>query len=294
MRILKYIAVFCTILGFVMCTKEDDSPNPFDVQDPDIVYPDTVDPTTIVGLHKYIFSVKCANPTCHDGSFEPDFRTVESTYQTLVYHPVTKNNNNGDFEYRVLPGKHTESWLHERLVTTDEVIGRMPLYAEPLNAEEIGWVDAWINNGAPNADGMPAVFPNQLPSINGFALFDAQQNRVDTVRMNGNLSPILLPNNQLFTMYVLVEDDSTAVNDMLVNTGKFAYDEYDFSNATSITATPFGGVAHALQFNSNQFTPGDTVWFRYYVRDMDNPTTVEFPNDNSPFYFRILASFVVQ
>lgn len=290
-----YILGMLGLLGTTMCTTiEDPTDNPFENGDDPTVYTDTVDPTTIVGLHKYVFSIRCANPTCHDGSFEPDFRTVESTYQTLVFHPVIKNNSAGDFTYRVLPGSHEDSWLYERLITTDEVIGRMPLYANPLSSEELGWVEAWIDGGAKDADGNPARFPNQLPIINGFAILDDQQNRLDTTRMNGPLSPVLLPNNTPVNLYVLVEDDSTAVNDLLVRTGKFGLDEYDFTNAVNKVATPVANVAHLIQFNTNEFTPGDTIWFRYYVKDTDNPEVVEFPNDNSPFYFRILSSFVVQ
>src|SRR5881392_1918465 len=46
------------------------------------------DPNSIVGLHKNIFSTRCALPGCHDGTFEPDYRTVQSTFSTLVYQPV--------------------------------------------------------------------------------------------------------------------------------------------------------------------------------------------------------------
>lgn len=290
-----YLLLVFGMLMLVRCEPEEDrTPNPYTNNDDGTEVPDTVDPATIQGLHRYIFSVKCANPTCHDGSFEPDFRTVESTYQTLVYHPVIKNTDDRRFEYRVVPNDHEASWLYERLTTTDEVIGRMPLYAEPLSARELGWVIDWIEDGARNSDGIPAIYPNQLPSVEGFILVDDQNVRVDTMRMNGQVSPMALPDNELLTLYVVVEDDSTALADLQVNTGKFSYDEYDFSNAVSKTAVPVAGVAYQLQFNTNEFTPGDTVWFRYYVKDTDNPETVEFPDDDSPFYFRIIASFVVQ
>ncbi|MBK7268515.1 MAG: hypothetical protein IPI07_03030, partial [Flavobacteriales bacterium] len=28
---------------------------------------------------------------CHDGTFEPEFRTIASAYNSLVYHPVIAN-----------------------------------------------------------------------------------------------------------------------------------------------------------------------------------------------------------
>src|SRR5690606_15850599 len=42
-----------------------------------------VDSASFMGLHTFIFSKSCAQPACHDGSFEPDFRTVESAYNSL-------------------------------------------------------------------------------------------------------------------------------------------------------------------------------------------------------------------
>ncbi len=95
-----------------MCSVEEDpTPNPFGDASDNIEDGDTIDPRTIAGLHRYIFAVKFANPTCHDGSFEPDFRTVESSYQTMVYHPVTKNSEDERFRFRVYPNKADSSWL---------------------------------------------------------------------------------------------------------------------------------------------------------------------------------------
>lgn len=294
MKLMRYTVIFGALFTFVMCTTvEDPTENPFSNNDNTETPPGEPDPRTIQGLHKNIFAVKCANPTCHDGSFEPDFRTVESTYQTLVYHPVIKNTNDEAYTYRVVPNDHGASWLYERLITTDDVIGRMPLYAQPLTETELSWVRDWINDGAKDADGNVAVFPNQPPTVTGFALFNSQSQRIDTARMNGQISPLILPNNEAVTMYVLVEDDSTSIQNLLVREGKFSGDEYDFSNAIVKQAQPFAGIAHGLTFNTNEFTPGDTVWFRYYVKDPENPV-VEFPNDQSPFYFRIISSFVVQ
>lgn len=291
---LSILAVLSVPFWMARCSTEPDpTPNPFTTDNGVVVAPDTVDPTTLVGLHKYLFAVKCANPTCHDGSFEPDFRTAESTYQTLVYHPVTKNTSDERFDFRILPNNHEMSWLYERLITTDDVIGRMPLYAPALSEKELGWVRAWINSGAPDPNGNPSVYPNQLPQIVGFGIFDASFQQF-TTRLNGGVSPLVLPANENVTLYVQVEDDSTAFADLQLNQAKFAYDEYDFSQAIVKQAVPFSNIAYGASFNTNEFTPGDTVYFRYYVRDDDDPITVEFPNDESPFYFRIIASFVVQ
>src|SRR5688572_4080833 len=90
--------------------------------------PVIIDSSSFLGIHTFILSKKCAVPACHGGSFEPDYRTIESSYNTLVYHPVVKNNATNDFTYRVVPFDTGASWLHERITTTDPVLGRMPLY----------------------------------------------------------------------------------------------------------------------------------------------------------------------
>jgi hypothetical protein len=89
--------VFCVAAGLVLfgCTKENAAPdNPFGpeviVEDPDTTTPQIPDPYSITGLHKNIFSAKCSMPGCHDGNFEPDFRTIQSSYSTLVYQTVNK------------------------------------------------------------------------------------------------------------------------------------------------------------------------------------------------------------
>ena len=49
---------------------------------PDLI---PIDTSSYLGLHKLIFSTKCAVPACHDGAFEPDFRSVQGSYDQLVY-----------------------------------------------------------------------------------------------------------------------------------------------------------------------------------------------------------------
>src|SRR5688572_4749554 len=112
------------------CKKDDELPhNPYD----DVNYgtttsPTPPDPNSIVGIHNNIFHPRCAKSGCHDGNFEPDFRTVESSYATLVYHRIKKNSPDSAFTFRVVPYDTSKSVLHERLtnccfVTQDD---RMP------------------------------------------------------------------------------------------------------------------------------------------------------------------------
>lgn len=119
-----------------------------------------LDPTSIAGLHANIFHPTCANSGCHDGTFEPDFRTVESTYNTLVNHPVIKNDPQNSFSFRVVPGNVAASQLVARLTyDIDGNSGVMPLVIEPDSDWEskkeayIQQVKDWIANGAKDVFG---------------------------------------------------------------------------------------------------------------------------------------------
>ncbi len=111
--------------------------------------------TGLVGLQDRVFRPTCANSGCHDGTFEPDFRTLGSTYNTLVNHPVIKNDAANSFSFRVVPGNAAQSQLVNRLtVDIDGNSGIMPLVIEPdsdypENKEVyLDWVRRWISEGA--------------------------------------------------------------------------------------------------------------------------------------------------
>src|SRR6188768_2497641 len=88
----KILLVAAGLLFIFSCEKEKEPGNPYDDvnYDTDTTTNPTVDPNSIVGLHQNIFFPRCAKSGCHDGTFEPDYRTVMSTYSTLVYSPVVK------------------------------------------------------------------------------------------------------------------------------------------------------------------------------------------------------------
>jgi hypothetical protein len=107
MKNFAFLAFFFLLLIAACDTTGELPPNPFDPYKTDsIAGPDPVDvdPNSIVGLHYNIFVPTCANSGCHDGTFEPDFRSIESSYNTMVNHPIIKNDPQGTYEVRVMPG----------------------------------------------------------------------------------------------------------------------------------------------------------------------------------------------
>lgn len=150
------IALPAACLLAVGCTKEPANPfDPFAEEEAVDNGEIQLDPTSLAGLHANIFGKTCANAGCHDGTFEPDFRTIGSTYNTLVNHPVIKNDPQGSFTYRVVPGDAGRSLLIARLTyDIDGNSGVMPLVVEPgsdwyeKKDEYIDHIKTWINEGA--------------------------------------------------------------------------------------------------------------------------------------------------
>ena len=95
---MKQVLPILLLICFFSCKEEI---NPFDFNSNIVSENDTLyftDPTSFSALHNNIFYPTCANSGCHDGTFEPDFRTIESAYNSLVYHPVIKNDLNNSFQ----------------------------------------------------------------------------------------------------------------------------------------------------------------------------------------------------
>lgn len=289
------------VIVFEAC-KKDPPANPYN----DVDYgntnppPDTINPASITGLHRNIFAVKCANPGCHDGNFEPDFRTVQSTYASLVYHPLVKTDSTGFFAYRVKPYDTLHSWLHERLVTDDPVLGRMPLYAPALSATEMGYINDWIMNGAKNENGQVPTLPNEEPTIVGYICTNsAFTGRLDTNRVGDvYYNPFILQQNTSYNLIFQVTDDSTAINQLINCRARFNTAMNGFpTGATPINASFFNfGQFNiwVVPINTANFAVGDTTYFRFYCNDGDHANDTEFPRTSLVAPYKTYYSFVVE
>ncbi len=294
MKKLLYILSFALLFGALSCEKETTSnaENPFlDQQGPDTSV-SKLSLSTIEGLHQNVFAVKCANPTCHDGSFEPDFRTVQSTYSSLVYHPVTKNDDQGSYTYRVHPGKANESWITHRVTTDDEVLGRMPLYAKPLSTEEINGLKTWINNGAKDVNGNLPDFPNLPPTVYGYQALDANNDRVDTNRVNGWASAMTLGANQTYTLVFYVEDDTSATADLKNQKVEFSLSRDNFVPMASIPVIKLWENVTVATLNTSQFSSNTTIYFRYYLED-EHGNATQMPSNQSQYWWKENFSFIL-
>ncbi len=300
-RLFYFSALLCCLV-IAACDKGEE-PNPFDNvrTSQDTVRFELVDPepNSIGGLYADIFKPTCANVGCHDGSFEPDFRTLESAYNTLVFQVPIKND--GNHPYRVVPGDPGRSVLMARL--TGAVTPLMPFQLEPdsdwgsRSNEYIARIRAWIEAGAPDVNGVTPVQGHPTARIAGVQaayngnwlsrrgatgplLIDSTMERVDLyfAFSHAEMNPALFTHNRIAF--------APEVN---------AFGQAEVSGM-EVLATPlqergfYGSIVpytHHIQVEPAKLMDGSgqKTYFRVSVKDQHNPVT-EIPNDNGMFYIK--------
>ena len=309
--IFSYLFLFVIIASG--CKK--DKTNPFD--NPDNLPPDDttgitiIDPVSFVGLHQNIFKPTCANSGCHDGTFEPDFRTIESAYNTLVLHPIIKNNPSGSYQYRVKPGSLSESILWLRLnEDIDGISGIMPLDAfyDPESewtenkAEHLANISTWIVGGALDMFGNEPTNNDQQPGIAGiYAEADGNPCIV--------FPRIKVPTgSQQVNVWFAVHDLETSASNFEYSKVKMSgvldrFDtiatEYDLQTLGSPEIHPdFLGESaefqHKFTFNASTFPADSTFYLRVYLKDPLQSDTTNIPQNGSTLYLKQLFSWVFE
>lgn len=308
---------FLILIGLWFSACKDDAyqgpENPYDKQNPagydkvsdgDTTYA----PTTIQALHRQIFAPTCANSGCHDGTFEPDFRTVESTYSTLLFEPPIKNDELNPLQARVVPGNADASMLIKRLeVDLNGNSGIMPLSVDPQSDWRqkkdtyIAWIRQWINDGAKDQLG------NNPPELNFPPQIQGMIGRINgsPIPRNGLYNSLEVPvNSTSLDLWFSFSDDQTAVDQLSHNKVNFSLfvNDFESSNEQSLTfetqAIRENGFYrqevdyhHRIRINPSTLGPAGTIiWIRTYMSD-DGSRIVELPNNNSLFdarkYFSI-------
>ena len=303
MRKLFFLGLI-TSLFLVNCTEDDLLLNPYDgidYGDTTLVI-DTLSATSFVKLHRDVLGPSCNVMGCHDGSFEPDFRTVQSSYNTLVYHPILKNNLDETFTYRVVPGDTGNSVLHERLtnccfVNTND---RMPQdnIGNSLPQEDLDNVANWILDDAKDITGAIPNEPNNLPNIKYYyvtnATYDStySDNREDGVFYK----PFLMPANEQVNFVFRVTDDNTNAGAMLVNQLSISEYQDNFTNSIDVTSQIFESTYHVwiLAFDTSILEVGKTYYFRYTINDGENAANTTYPNNQTSVIYKSMWSFTVQ
>lgn len=302
LNILLTICVILVIAVIMNACKKDKFINPYD--DPSLKAPSTnpdlatIDPSNFAYIHAKVFKPTCANSGCHDGTFPPDFRTINSTYNTLVYQkPIDSNNNL--YKYRVYPYKADSSILYCRL-TIPLGSGLMPIVIDPQSDwtskkdDYILSIKNWINAGAKDMFGNYPTHGNKQPQITGFLAFPAGNTTTPYTRSSGNIEPIEVPANSSIDLWFIVKDDSTAAANITNSICKISSSYSNLTNASTtslnyvssgLTAGDFTNTnsqfTHKATFSTSGFTPGTYLYVKAFVDDGNQPTVTEIPNMGS-------------
>ena len=296
------------MLVWASCSEPEPVVNPFDGQ---VVNQDTVglhiinpEPNSIAGIYQNILKPTCANSGCHDGTFEPDYRTLGSAYNTLVYQVPIKND--GNYSFRVEPYNAQGSVLMARL--KGMITPAMPIQVDPgsdwpqKKDQYINNIQTWINNGAPDISGNVRQITHPAPQLLGAGADVTGQ----WMLRSGDTGPLIMPGNaSAVRLYFAFGHDEIMPAAFQFNKIAFSNNANDFSSAVQqplqILASPrnergfYGDVVAythyididpAADFDANQ----EQWYFRVYVQDLQNPVT-EIPTDDGIFYIKSYMSF---
>lgn len=302
---MRLFIVFAAIAVFSISCKEDATiDNPYDDQVPEnadgevTIDDKEINPISIQGLHKNIFKPTCANSGCHDGLFEPDFRTVESSFNSLVNQEPIKNDEVDPLPARVVPGDHARSMLIRRLEEDlNNNSGIMPLALEPgsdweqKKAEYIQNIKDWIDAGALDSDSNSREVLDYPPQLEGMIVVK----NGNIISRGGRYNPINVPKSHgsvdVWFAYKDAESAFSEFTNMRWN-NSIHFMDYDSLAWRTMTyeATPMTAVGinqedadHHFKFtlNLSTYEAGDVIWLRTRVEDAENQ--IELPNDNSQY-----------
>jgi hypothetical protein len=311
-----------TALLFYSCKKKDEVTNPYadlpQVIQNDNPGADNLPEGSFAWLHAKVFKPTCANSGCHDGTFEPEFRSVNGAYNSLVNQPVISNTPDNTFEVRVKPGNANLSFLHERLTTfVPFSSGIMPLVTEPSSdwpansAMYIQKISDWINDGAKDMYGNPPppADSNAPPLVYGLVVLPHNNTASAYPRESDpiyGIGAIEVPSD-LVDVWILPYDDNAGVNQfqgisLMAATSSLNFTgalQSVFSLAGPITAIPFDNGNEAQFYykatlDLSAATPGTYYYLRTYLNDGQQSTITEIPNDESnPFWFLVFSLKIV-
>lgn len=260
----------------------------------------SADPASIQGLHRDIFKPTCANSGCHDGTFEPDFRTVQSAYNSLVNQKPIKNDQAGTFSARVVPGSADGSILTYRMtVDLGGNSGIMPLVVDPgsdypsKKDQHLANIRKWINNGAKDFEGKspaPVDFP---PTILGVQALVSN----NPLGRGGKYEPFYSTAGASIDLWFALTDDKVTQNALTGMTINWSVDpnNYDPGNEKPLVSgsvktlpgiySPSVDYGWHYTFNTSGLVKDDVIWFRITCSDGGNPD-YQLPNENSMFFLK--------
>ncbi|MCC7298457.1 MAG: hypothetical protein IT244_09000 [Bacteroidia bacterium] len=265
-------------------------------------------PYSIEGLHRNLFKPTCSNSGCHDGTFEPDFRTVQSTYSSMVNQKPIKNDQAGTFNARVVPGNADASILIYRMtVDLGGNSGIMPIVLDPGSTyptkkdEHLANLRKWINDGAKDFNGNSPSKVDFPPTILGVQALVGNS----PLGRGGIYEPLYTTAGGNIDLWFALTDDVVAqgnLSNMKINwsTDPAKYDKSKEVPLVKSGPKTMAGIYNPsveynwmYSFNTSGLKKDDVIWFRITMSDGTN-TNYELPNDNSMFFLKKYFALKIQ
>ncbi|MGB1315690.1 MAG: hypothetical protein ACPG4Y_06690 [Chitinophagales bacterium] len=308
-KTLLFTLALCIIL--VSACKKDEAPlNPFDRnEDGNTVVVDSLKAKSIEGLYQNIFKPNCSTSGCHDGTFAPDFRTIESSYNTLVWSDIINNDPSLAIDFRVKPSESNKSMLVNRLTSfVPNTSGIMPLEVSPdsdwneKKEQYIQDVRDWINEGAKDISGNVATEINLKPQLTGFYITAAGSSTPFPRNVNGVIKVPSTATN--IDLYIGIEDKETSsdlltINELLLSKAQNNFDQattYNMSIINPITNLGYGGnntsYYHKVSISGIDmlYQNDEYVFIKAIVNDAVNENA-NLPGENTLDHIKYYYSF---
>ena len=265
--------------------------------------------TSFYRVYTKIFKVSCAMPACHDGTFEPDFRTPESAYNTTVYHPMIKNNTQGQFKYRIAPYDNVNSLLYERITNCCfvNINDRMPLTLgrDTLTHQKILLIANWINAGAKDITGNspeievlpPTILKNYIVLIDDTShLSDdhhARENEIVRVENKPFQSLVISPKTKFVKIGVKVKYDKENAAPrplplLCIGTSK------SVSSSILKIQTKQDESYFIAELNPILFEKNKVYYMHIEIPDANNKKIQKYPCEQTQYDEKLYWSFVVR
>lgn len=307
---ISVLLILTFALSLTSSCKKEAQLNPFDRPiEIDSTSLDSLNAKSIEGLYQNIFKPNCSTSGCHDGTFAPDFRSIESSYNTLVWSDIINNDPTNPLDFRVEPGNADASMILKRLTSfVPNTSGMMPLEVSP----ESDWNEKkeiyiqnlkdWINEGAKDILGNASNTVNLKPQLTGFYITNAGSTTPFPRNVNG---VILVPSSTTsIDLYIGISDKETATNLLTVNELNLSIAQSDFSLAQTyalniiapVSNTGYSGTNtsfyHKVSIsNINSLWNIDQyVFIKAIVNDGVNPNS-NLPGENTLDHIKSYYSF---
>lgn len=319
--VLMSLAAIMSVLLFAC--KKDEVSNPYETIQIDVVDNDNPDADDLpegsfAWLHAKVFRPTCANSGCHDGTFEPEFRSINSAYNSLVNHPNISNTPDNAYSVRVMPGHSDQSFIYKRMTSfVPNTSGVMPpsySTGEDWEANEDFYIEKvrqWIDDGARDIYGQPAPSSDAdaPPLVYGLVVFPHNNTTTPYTRETDpqyGIGAIEVPSD-LVDVWIYPYDDQASPDQFESISLLASPSATDFVNSlsstfslnTAIYANLFEGESAApfvykATLDLSSVEVGSYYYLRNYLDDGAQNTLTEIPNNaSSPFWFLVFSLKIV-